>query len=112
LAEARWRFAAVEARQPGCGAARMAAVCIGERAGCLLALGRLDDAAQAYEQAIALAQERRNERDIAVGKGQLGTVRLLQRRFPEALAAWSEARERFAVLGESGSVAVAWHQIG
>ena len=42
----------------------------------------------------------------------MGTVRLLQRRFPEALAAHTEARERFAALGEAASVAVAWHQIG
>ncbi|MBL8397118.1 MAG: tetratricopeptide repeat protein [Candidatus Accumulibacter sp.] len=112
LAEARRRFAAVEARRPGDGAARMAAVCIGERAGCLRDLGRLDEAAQAYEQAIALAEERHDERDVAVGKGNLGTVRLEQRRFSEALAAHREARERFTALGEAVSVASAWHQTG
>ncbi|TMQ75910.1 tetratricopeptide repeat protein [Candidatus Accumulibacter phosphatis] len=112
LAEAQRRFTAVEARAPGCGAARMASACITDQADCLTALGRLDEAAQAYEQAIALAEQGHAERDAAVGKGQLGTVRLLQRRFPEALAAWDEARERFAALGEAESVAVAWHQIG
>ncbi len=35
LEEARRRFEAVEARTPGCGAARMASVCITERANCL-----------------------------------------------------------------------------
>jgi len=112
LADAQRRFTTVEARAPGCGAAHMVTRCIGERADCLRDLGRLDEAVQAYEQAIALAEQRHNEREVAVGKGQLGTVRLLQRRFPEALAAHTEARERFAALGEAASVAVAWHQIG
>ncbi|WP_300327499.1 tetratricopeptide repeat protein, partial [Accumulibacter sp.] len=112
LAEAQRRFTAVEAREPGRGAAGMAAACITEQADCLADLGRLDQAAQAYEQAIALAEQEHAERQVAVGKGQLGSVHLLQRRFPEALAAFSEARERFAALGEAASVAVAWHQIG
>ncbi len=51
-------------------------------------------------------------RDVATNKGQLGTVRLLQRRYPEALAAWDEARRTFEQLGEPGTVATAWHQIG
>ena len=45
-------------------------------------------------------------------KCQLGTVRMKQRRYPEALAAYAEARERFTQLDEPGSVAVAWHQTG
>ena len=49
---------------------------------------------------------------VAVGKGQLGTVRMQQRRYPEALAAYAEARERFTQLDELGSVAVFWHQTG
>ena len=35
-----------------------------------------------------------------------------QRRYPEALAAYAEARERFTQLDEPGSVAVSWHQTG
>ena len=35
-----------------------------------------------------------------------------QRRYPEALAAYAEARERFTALDEPGSVAVFWHQTG
>lgn len=37
---------------------------------------------------------------------------MLQRRHPEALAAYEEALERFTRLGEAGSVAVYWHQTG
>jgi len=51
-------------------------------------------------------------RGVAVGKGQLGTVRMQQRRYPEALKAFEEARERFTQLDEPGSVAVVWHQTG
>jgi tetratricopeptide (TPR) repeat protein len=35
-----------------------------------------------------------------------------QRRYPEALAAYAEARERFTQLDEPGSVATIWHQTG
>ncbi|MCU0755711.1 MAG: hypothetical protein MUE46_11415 [Xanthomonadales bacterium] len=87
LAEARRRYDAVEAREPGCGAARMAAVAIAEQGHCLTDLGRLDEAAQAYETAIALAEQRGGQREVAVGKGQLGTVRLRQQRYAEALIA-------------------------
>ncbi len=47
-----------------------------------------------------------------MGKGQLGTVRRQQRRYPEALAAYAEARERFSALDDPGSVAVVCHQTG
>ncbi|QKS30529.1 MAG: CHAT domain-containing protein [Candidatus Accumulibacter similis] len=112
LAEAQRRFEAVEGHAPGCGAARMAAMCITERGDCLADLERLDEAAQAYEEAISLAQQAHDERQVAVGKGQLGTVRRRQRNFPEALAAFRETRKLFASLGEAMMEAVAWGQIG
>jgi len=49
---------------------------------------------------------------VAAGKGQLGTVRMLQRRYPEALEAHAEARRSFEALGEPANVAGAWHQTG
>ena len=58
------------------------------------------------------AEQRDDQRSIAVGKGQLGTVRMLQQRYEEALAAYQEALKLFDALGEPGSVAVPWHQIG
>ncbi|HEY4640470.1 MAG TPA: tetratricopeptide repeat protein [Thermoanaerobaculia bacterium] len=99
-------------RFEGRGAARMASACITERGDCLRDLGRLEDAASAYEEAIARDEEDKAERDVAVGKGQLGTVRLGQRRYEEALTAYTEARERFTQLDEPGSVATIWHQTG
>jgi tetratricopeptide (TPR) repeat protein len=47
-----------------------------------------------------------------VRKGQLGTVRLEQQRYAEALEAHKQARDTFSRLQEPGSVAIAWHQIG
>ena len=93
-------------------AERMASVAIAEYGDCLTDLGRLDEAAAAYEDAIQRAENLDDKRQIAVNKGQLGTVRILQQRYDEALAAHVEARETFETLGEPGSVAVAWHQIG
>jgi tetratricopeptide (TPR) repeat protein len=112
LAEARQRFDVVEQERPGCGAARMASVCLTEQGDCLRDLGRYDAAAIAYEASIRDAEHRKDERSIAVGKGQLGTVRLQQNRHVEAFAAFEEARERFTALDEPSTVAGIWHQTG
>ena len=111
LTEAQQRFQAL-AEAGNTSASRMASVAIAERGDCLTDLGRLDEAAAAYEDAIQRAEHRDDRRSIAVGKGQLGTVRMLQQRYDEALAAYQEARKLFDTLGEPGSVAALWHQIG
>jgi len=112
LAEARQRFEAVVQERPGQGAERMASVCFAEQGACLLYLGRLNEAAAAYEERIRRGEQLGDNRGVAVGKGQLGTVRMYQRRYPEALAAYEEARARFTQLDEPGTVAVSWHQTG
>ena len=91
---------------------RMASVALTERADCLTALGRLDEAAETYEEAIERDEKRESFRDVAVGKQQLATVRLLQERYAEALAAYAEARAIFEQQNEPASVATIWHQIG
>jgi tetratricopeptide (TPR) repeat protein len=93
-------------------AARMVSVAITESGDSLQTLGRLDEAALAYEESIKLDERRGTTRDVAVGKGQLGTVRLLQQRYPEALSAFEDARRTFEQLAEPRYVAVSWHQIG
>ncbi len=90
----------------------MASVCLAERGDCLRNLGRLDEAATAYEENIRRAEKLEDDRQVAVGKGQLGTVRIFQRRYPEALKAYEEARDRFTRLDEPGSIAAIWHQTG
>jgi tetratricopeptide (TPR) repeat protein len=111
LAEARNRFQRL-ADDGDSVAAGMASKTITVRADCLRALGRLDEAAQAYEEAIAKARERNDPRSVAVGSGQLGAVRMLQGNYDEALTKYTEARKIVEDLGEPGSVAVVWHQIG
>src|SRR4051812_44933742 len=83
-----------------------------DKADCLAALGRYDEAADLYEQSIRIDQDNRDSRGVAVGKGQLATVRRLQRRHHEALEVYAEVRAIFQQLGEQSMVAVAWHQIG
>ena len=112
LIDARQRFEAVAKERPGRGAEHMAFVCLSHQGDCLRVLGRLDQAAAAYEEAIQLADQSGDARNVAVRKGQLGTVRLQQRRYPEALAAYAEVRQRFTALDEPGPVAVLWHQTG
>ncbi len=112
LDEARKRFEAVAKDRPNNGAEQMAAKCLSEQGDCLLDLGRLDEAAAAYEEGIHLSERLGDDRAVAVGKGQLGAVRLMQRRYADALAAYEEARERFTQLDEPGAVAVSWHQTG
>jgi tetratricopeptide (TPR) repeat protein len=47
---------------------------------------------------------------VAVGKGQLGTVRMLQGNIQAAVELHREARGAFEALGEPAAVAVLWHQ--
>jgi tetratricopeptide (TPR) repeat protein len=111
LAEARRRFQAL-ADAGGAAAAGMASAAITEIADCLTNLGRWDEAAAAYQEAIGRDEKLDRRRDVAVGKGQLGTVRMLQERYDEALEIYAEVRELFESLGEPRSVAFIWHQIG
>jgi tetratricopeptide (TPR) repeat protein len=93
-------------------AERMASVIFTETGDCLAALGRLEEAAGAYEEQIQRAPGLGDLRGAAVAKGQLGTVRLYQKRYKEALEIYREARDAFEALGEPRGVAAAWHQIG
>ncbi len=106
LDEAQKRFEASEAAE------RMASVCIAERGACLLYLGRLDEAAAAYEENIRRAEKLGDDRQVTVGKSELGIVRMEQRRYQEALEAYEEARERFTRLHEPANVAVFWDHTG
>lgn len=111
LEDARKRFAAL-AVAGNTSAARMESACITEQGDALCALGQLDAAAAKYEESIARAEQRSDARSVGLNRGQIGTVRLLQRRFAEALEAFQRACEQFEALGEPASVAKAWHQIG
>ncbi|MGC1721149.1 MAG: tetratricopeptide repeat protein, partial [Isosphaeraceae bacterium] len=111
LDEARARFQLL-AEAGDRSAVRMVSTCLAVQADALRALGRLDEAAATYEEAIELAQQRGDPRDVAIGRSQLGTVRLLQRRYGDAFTAYDEARQTFEGLGEPPMVAWAWHHMG
>jgi tetratricopeptide (TPR) repeat protein len=111
LTEAQQRFQTLS-KAGNTNASRMALAAITDCGDCLRDLGRLDEAAVAYEDAIQRAELHDDRRSIAVVKGQLGTVRMRQQRYEEALAAHQETLKLFDALGEPGSVAVSWYQIG
>jgi tetratricopeptide (TPR) repeat protein len=93
-------------------AQRMASACLAEQGDCLINLGRLDEAAAAYEESIALYEKLGDLRGAAVGKGQLGTVRYYQKQYAEALSSYESSIHAFESLGEPASVATVWHQMG
>ncbi|HEY0171593.1 MAG TPA: tetratricopeptide repeat protein [Pyrinomonadaceae bacterium] len=111
LTEARCRFE-VLAHDGNTAAASMASATLTESGDCLAELGRLDEAAAAYEEGIRRDQELGDQRGAAVGKAQLGSVRLLQGRHADALASYGEVLQIFESLGEPLTVATSWHQIG
>jgi tetratricopeptide (TPR) repeat protein len=90
----------------------MAGVALADKADCLLDLGRYDEAAEAYAQAIKSFEDLHNLRSVAACKNQLATVRLLQKNYSEALRLYAEVREVFEGLNEPVAVAAVWHQIG
>ena len=91
---------------------RMATLALTEQADCLTALGRLHEAAETYEAGIERSEKLEDFRQVAVGKGQLATVRQMQKRYADALDLEYECVEIFEQLGEPREVAVSWHQIG
>jgi tetratricopeptide (TPR) repeat protein len=111
LDEAQKRFEVNKQDRPHA-AEGMASACVTERGDCFLHLGRLDEAACAYEDAIHRDEQRGAERDIAVEKNNLGAVRLTQSRYKEALEAFEDTRERFTRLDEPSSVALSYRAIG
>lgn len=91
---------------------RNAVVALGEQADCLTALGRLDDAAKTYAESIRRAEKLKDYRQVAVGKGQLATVSMLQKNYAEALAEYQGALAFFEKQDEPEAVAGIWYQIG
>jgi len=109
--EAKQRFQAL-ADQGNKYAVRMASTALTQKGDCLVGLGRLEDAVNAYEERIKQAKKLDWFRDAAVGKIKLGAVRMLQKRFGDALTTYKEALKIFSGLGEPSSVANIWHQMG
>jgi len=111
LAEAQRRFQAL-ADAGDKNAEHMAGGAITETGDCLQDLGRLEEAALAYEEGGRRARTREDIRSEAINQLQLGTVRLRQKLFSEALEIYATSREAFEKLGEPRLVATVWHQTG
>ncbi len=107
LQQAQQRFEALGERS-----ASMASASLTKQGDCLINLGQLDQAAEAYQEAIKLDEKLGNKRGVAVGKGQLASVRILQKDYSAALQGHHEALELFQQLNEPSAEATAWHQIG
>jgi tetratricopeptide (TPR) repeat protein len=91
---------------------RMASVTLTEQADCLTSLGRLDEAAEKYEERIRRGEKLKDYRGVAVGKGQLATVHMYQKKYAEALAEYQSSLEIFEKQDEPAHVATSWHGIG
>lgn len=89
-----------------------ASMTLTEQADCLRSLGRLDEAAEKYEERIKRGEKLKDYRGVAVGKGQLATVRMYQKKYTEALAEYQGALAIFEKQDEPASVAAMWHGIG
>ncbi len=112
LDKSRQRFETLAADGLDENAEAMAAKCFLEQGDCLRDLGRLDEAVAAYEERIRRGEKMDDYRGIAVGKAQIGSIRMDQGLYAEALQAFEEARERFTELDEPEMVAGSWAQLG
>ncbi|KHE92443.1 MAG: toll/interleukin-1 receptor domain-containing protein [Candidatus Scalindua rubra] len=110
--EALKRFELIASRKDSEAAGIMASATLAKKGECLLDLDRLDESAAAFEECIRIAGKFNSKKHAAIGKGQLGTVRLSQDRYEDAIKAHDEAREIFEDLGDLNMVAVAYQQMG
>ncbi len=110
--EALKRFEQIASRKGSDAAGIMISASLAKKGECLLDLGRLDESAAAFEECIRVAEKFNSKKHAAIGKGQLGTVRLSQDRYEDAIKAHDEAREIFEDLGDLDMVAVAYQQMG
>ncbi len=109
LSEAQRRFREL-ANAGNMNAVDMASSAVTEMGNCLLFLGHLDEAAEAYEDAIARYKGTDDLRHASC-QGQLGTVRMHQKRYEDAVAAHESARDTFERLDDADNIAIAWHNI-
>ncbi len=110
--EAIQRFEQIADQKNSEAAGIMASASLAKKGECLLDLDRLDESAAAFQECIRIAEKYKSEKHMAIGKGQLGTVRLSQERYEDAIKAHDEAREIFEKLGDMDMVAVAYQQMG
>ena len=92
-------------------AVRMTAVADAEIGDCLTYLRRLQDAAAAYETALAQADPGTPNATVAANQLQLGLVYQRQGRYADAATLYDAARKTFDALGQPETAAQAWRQL-
>lgn len=107
LQEAQRRFEALGER-----GARMALVALTAQGEGLQALGQLDTATNAYEDAIAQSKKFKDKREVARIKYHFASMYLLQKRYTDALQSYQEILTMFQQLDEPDTIATILYQIG
>lgn len=74
--------------------------------------GRYDEAKQAYEEALQVAQDAGDQRSQAVVFAQLGSLALAQKNYAKAIEQYTQARQRFHDLSDRQMEATVLHQLG
>lgn len=90
----------------------MVSTTIGQKADCLINLGKLDEAVEAYEKALKIVEKNKNVRAIAINKGHLGIAYLRQKKYKEAIEAYEDKKNIVEKLGEFQMMSVTYHQMG
>ena len=91
---------------------RHLSLCHTDLATILRQLGRYTEARECYERTLKIVREVADPRGQAVVSGQLGSLALVQRDFPEAMRRYQDALTTFDGLGEFDTVATCHHQLG
>jgi tetratricopeptide (TPR) repeat protein len=113
LEEARRHFEAVEKREPGRGAERMASVCFTEQGDCLRGLGRLDDAAaDAYRKSLAIKVRLGDVGGQASTLNQLGRLCFDLARTEEAAAFYRQTVDKYVEIRDVAKEGVARNNLG
>jgi tetratricopeptide (TPR) repeat protein len=112
IAHYRQGLAVAEQLEQSEGVKRQKGVLHGDLADVLRNKGDFGEAKKAYEAALVIDEELRDFRGVAVDKGQLGTLAMLQNNLQEAAERHREALAIFQRLNEPEMEAVAFHQLG
>ena len=91
---------------------RMLGVVFADLGDNLAAIGRFDEAQNAYKSSVNVSRESDNQRQIGVALAQLGTLALQRGDLAAAQKRHSAALDTFRALNEPQMEAVAWHQLG
>jgi tetratricopeptide (TPR) repeat protein len=76
-------------------AERMKSVSLEYKGTCLISLGKLIEAENSYKEVLKISEKLDHKREVAVSKGQLGTVYMYQEKYEEAIKEHEDAKKIF-----------------